>query len=160
MNFKKINQREEIPLDSATRHILEECRMVMPGIQALFGFQLIAVFNEGFANRLGPAEQRLHLLSIIFVVLSIALVMAPAAIHRISELCSVSGRFIVLSSQLLLWGMFPLAIGICLEVYLIAKLILMNPMQAKLLSLILFMIFLIFWIGLPLLEREHIQRKK
>jgi len=29
-------------------HLLEECRMVLPGIQALFGFQLIAVFNQPF----------------------------------------------------------------------------------------------------------------
>jgi arginine exporter protein ArgO len=26
--------------------ILEECRMVIPGVQALFGFQLIAAFNQ------------------------------------------------------------------------------------------------------------------
>lgn len=33
--------------------------MVLPGIQALFGFQLIAVFNNGF-SRLDRAEQGLH----------------------------------------------------------------------------------------------------
>jgi hypothetical protein len=36
MNTKN---KEELSLDSAARHILEECRMVLPGIQALFGFQ-------------------------------------------------------------------------------------------------------------------------
>lgn len=37
--------QEELPLSQAAQHLLEECRMVLPGIQALFGFQLIAVFN-------------------------------------------------------------------------------------------------------------------
>jgi hypothetical protein len=27
-------------------HVLEECRTVVPGMQALFGFQFIAVFSE------------------------------------------------------------------------------------------------------------------
>ncbi len=51
------DRAEELSLDSAVRHILEECRMVLPGIQALFGFQLIAVFNEGFAQKLSVLEQ-------------------------------------------------------------------------------------------------------
>lgn len=34
--------------------------MVSPGIQALFGFQLIAVFNSRFAEELTEREQRLH----------------------------------------------------------------------------------------------------
>jgi hypothetical protein len=38
-------EREPISLEAATGYILEECRMMLPGIQALFGFQLIAVFD-------------------------------------------------------------------------------------------------------------------
>lgn len=30
---------EALPLSEAVTHLLEECRMVLPGIQALFGFQ-------------------------------------------------------------------------------------------------------------------------
>ena len=58
------NHKENISLDRATTHILEECRMVLPGIQALFGFQLIAVFNPGFSEHLSTSEQHLHLLSV------------------------------------------------------------------------------------------------
>ena len=43
---------EKLSLPEATSHLLEECRMVLPGIQALFGFQLIAVFNSRFADDL------------------------------------------------------------------------------------------------------------
>jgi len=37
--------------------------MVLPGIQALFSFQMIAVFNNGFTERLWLAEQKLHIAS-------------------------------------------------------------------------------------------------
>jgi len=43
-------EREELPLSKAVSLMLDECRMVLPGLQALFGFQLIAVFNSGFGD--------------------------------------------------------------------------------------------------------------
>src|SRR5205807_3031426 len=98
-------KKEKIDLDSAARHLLEECRMVLPGIQALFGFQLIAVFNEGFAKKLTPGEQELHLAAIISTVVAIAAIMAPAALHRRLETFSVSHRFILIASRLLLLSM-------------------------------------------------------
>src|ERR1700754_2643659 len=94
---------ERLSLEKAASHLLEECRMVLPGIQALFGFQLVAVFSNGFAA-LSASEQRLPLAAILCVVLSVALVMAPAALHRRREPRSVSRRFIELSSRLLMWS--------------------------------------------------------
>jgi hypothetical protein len=55
---------------------------------------------------------------------SIALVMAPAALHRQTERRSVSQRFIEVSSRLLLAGMFPLALAIAFEAYLVSAVIL------------------------------------
>jgi hypothetical protein len=75
---------ESLPLSKAAEYLLDECRMVLPGIQALFGFQLVAVFNQGFAEKLSTAEQRLHLLAIGLVVVAVAIIMTPAALHRAS----------------------------------------------------------------------------
>ena len=52
--------------------------MVLPGIQALFGFQLIAVFNERF-RQLSEGEQLIHFTAIMLVAIAIALIMTPAA---------------------------------------------------------------------------------
>jgi hypothetical protein len=54
-------------------HLLEECRMVLPGIQALFGFQLVAVFNQSFWEKVAHQEQILHFLAIGLVALSVRL---------------------------------------------------------------------------------------
>ena len=67
--------------------------MVLPGIQALFGFQLIAVFNDGFAQKLSTVQQQIHFVSIVLTVIAIALVMTPAALHRQIDPLAVTRRF-------------------------------------------------------------------
>ena len=98
-------QKETLPLPEAVTHLLEECRMVLPGLQALLGFQFIAVFNTSFGEKLTATEQRLHLLALGFVALASALVMAPAAYHRQTGPQEVSARFVTLASRLLLGAM-------------------------------------------------------
>jgi hypothetical protein len=73
---------ETVPLKDAATFLLDECRMVLPGIQALFGFQLIAVFNERFVEDLTQLERYLHFAAIGLVAVAIALIMTPAALHR------------------------------------------------------------------------------
>ena len=141
-------QREELPLSKAVQYLLEECRMVLPGIQALFGFQLIAVFNPSFAQKLRPAEQRLHLLAIALVAVAVALIMTPAAYHRQTGPREVSETFIDLSSRVLLWSMLPLAVSLCVDFYLVGRVIL-DSVWVALLALALFAVFLTLWFVLP-----------
>src|SRR5204863_6883528 len=75
-------KHEELPLSKAAEYLLDECRMVLPGIQALFGFQMMAVFNQGFDDKLTQGEQCLHLVAIGLTMEAIALIMTPAAYHR------------------------------------------------------------------------------
>jgi Na+/melibiose symporter-like transporter len=97
--------------------------MVLPGIQALFGFQLIAVFNEGFAQKLSTVEQWIHFVSIVLTVIAVALVMTPAALHRQIDPLSVTRKLNRSSTNLLLWSMFPLAVSIYMEIHLIGHII-------------------------------------
>lgn len=149
------SEKEELSLNAAATHILEECRMVLPGIQALFGFQLIAVFNEGFSQKLSDFQQLLHLAAIVLVVIAIALVMAPAAIHRQTSQRAVSGRFIWIASRLMLASMLPLALGLCLEVYLVAAAILKAGWLAAVIAALLLAVFACLWILLPRRERKR-----
>jgi hypothetical protein len=148
--------KEELSLDSATRHILEECRMVLPGIQALFGFQLIAVFNQGFAEKLSTFQQQLHLLSIVLTVCAVALVMTPAALHRQIDPFAVNRQFIESSTMLLLLSMFPLAISICLEIYIIARVITGVFWLSLLIAAGLLLLFFSLWILLPHFKKRAV----
>jgi Family of unknown function (DUF6328) len=142
------DDREALRLPEATAHLLEESRMVLPGIQALFGFQLVAVFSSGFFEQLDAFEQRLHLLSICLVVLAIAIIMTPAAYHRQRSPRFVSSHFIAMSSRLILWSMAPLSLAVCLDFYLVAEVIL-GGSWAPSLAAMLFLIFVGFWFVLP-----------
>jgi hypothetical protein len=142
-------QTEELPLSKAAEFLLNECRMVLPGIQALFGFQLIAVFNPGFSKMLEPYERQLHLLAIVLVVVAIALIMTPAAYHRQTTPQEVTQAFIRLSTRLVLWSMLPLCAGICIDAYLVTRIILDDVLVPLLLTMALFLVFVTLWFLLP-----------
>ncbi|WP_243373993.1 DUF6328 family protein [Geotalea sp. SG265] len=142
-------KKQQLTLPEVVTHILEECRMVLPGIQALFGFQLIAVFNQGFAEKLTSMEQYLHLAAIGLVAIAVALVMTPAAYHRQSSPEEATADFITISTRLLLYSMFPLMLGICLDFYIIATVITRHHALSALLSALLLSIFSALWFMLP-----------
>ncbi|MGC3974414.1 MAG: DUF6328 family protein [Nitrospira sp.] len=134
-------------------HLLEECRMVLPGIQALFGFQLIAVFNTKFGE-MPEAHQTLHLLAIVFVTISIAFVMTPAAYHRQAHQFAISRTFVQLSSMLLLLSMILLSVGICLDVYVVSALITESDSVSLVLALAAALLFALLWFVFPRCVRD------
>jgi Family of unknown function (DUF6328) len=94
-----------------------------PASQALFGFQLIAVFNERF-HQLVQAEQVMHYLALLLVALAIAIIMTPAAYHRLVEQETVTEFFVRLASWLIAGAMVPLMLALALEVYLLGLIVL------------------------------------
>ena len=152
---KPSNEREELSLNDAASHVLEECRTVVPGMQALFGFQLIAVFSSAFGEQLSSMERMLHLIAIVLVTIAIALVMTPAALHNQTEPLAVSSRFIRISSRLLMASMAPLALGLCLDIYLVARVIVGTRGVAATVAASLLGVFIVLWLVLPRLSRSR-----
>jgi hypothetical protein len=140
---------EDLSLRDAVTHLLEECRMILPGLQALLGFQLIAVFNSAFDERLSPGEQRIHLLALALLAIAGALVMAPAAYHRQTRPRQVSQRFLLLSGRMLLIALVPLMLGIALDFYLIARVILGQVFLSLALASCLVIFFSGLWFVFP-----------
>ena len=151
MNKKALREdsKQELPLPKSMDNLIEECRMLLPGIQALFGFQLIAVFNSTFAEKLSSLEQQLHLLAIGLVGVAIALILTPAAYHRQMEHVSITRRFIDVSTRLMLWSMASLALSIGLDLYLVSRIILQDVLFSLLITLGLLALFIFLWIVLP-----------
>jgi Family of unknown function (DUF6328) len=148
--------KQKISLDTAASHLIEECRMVIPGIQALFGFQLIAVFNQGFEEKLAEPVQLVHLVALILTALSMALVMTPAAVHRIAEPESVSERFLWMASNLLLAGMVTLAVAVALDVYVVTTALTSSAAVGVALGVALLVVFGWLWLLVPRHEaRRH-----
>jgi hypothetical protein len=145
---------EELPLSKAAELLLGECRMVLPGIQALFGFQLIAVFNNSFSQMLTPPEQKLHLFALSLTAIAIALVMTPAAFHRQTGPEKITGQFIRLATRLLLLSMLPLLVALCIDIYLIARIIAGSPL-ASVLAVTVGGLFIALWFILPRINNKR-----
>jgi hypothetical protein len=134
--------------DKMAREAVEEARMVLPGIQTLFGFQLIAVFNQRF-TALSPGQQRLHFLAILLIAVAIALIMTPAAYHRQVDPETVTPFFVRLASRLVALAMMPLMVALCLDVHLLGVLVLGDAALSLAISLLLLGVFAGLWFGLP-----------
>jgi Family of unknown function (DUF6328) len=139
--------------DSA-RDAIEEARMVLPGIQALFGFQLIAVFNNRF-EQLTDGEQFSHYAALLLVAIAIALIMTPAAYHRIVEPGTVSRFFVNLASSLVAIAMLPLMVAISLEVYLLGRMVIASVPISAFLALSVLVLFAGLWFVFPLAMRRR-----
>jgi len=146
---------ETLSLEQAATLLLEECRMVLPGIQALFGFQFVAVFNAGFTTRLSPLERDAHLVALMCVLVAAALVLAPAAIHRTAQPRSVSSGFLRMSSALLMGSMPPLAVGTMIDVVLVAHIITGNQIAAFCVGGVALIVFVSAWMLLPAIARRR-----
>jgi len=143
----------------ALQQTLEEARMVLPGVQALFGFQLIAVFSDGFERRLHETEQSLHLAAIVLVTIAIAIVMTPAAYHRQVEPRRATVSFLVLASRLVSGAMLPLAAGLSIDVYLIARVITGAASLAAAIGGVVFVLFLALWFAFPQWRAAQVRRQ-
>jgi len=140
--------RKPLPLDKATEFLLNECRMVLPGIQSLFGFQLIAVFTSEFAHKLSVPQQHLHGIAVGLIALAVAMIMTPAAYHRQTGGREVSETLLRVSSRVLLCSMIPLSISLCVEFYLVASVLFGSPLVPWVAGL-LFAVFMGLWFVLP-----------
>jgi len=144
-------------LEEEATHATDEARMLLPGVQAVMGFQLVAVFNNRFVE-LTTDEQRLHLGAFLLLVVAMGLIMAPAAYHRQAERGIISRRFIDLASRLLTWALFPLAVGVAIDTYLIASLIFVGSVVPVTAAVAVAIILLGLWFTIPGVARNRRRR--
>jgi hypothetical protein len=139
-------------------NIIEECRMVLPGMQALFGFQTIAVFNQRFQD-LPASGAAAHLLSLVLVAVAIALNMTPAAYHRIAEPGHVSRRMIARSSMCICASMLTLMIGLGLEMFVVFRLATGQQTLSLAVAVLIFLVTGVAWFAFPLFIRRRLRQR-
>jgi Family of unknown function (DUF6328) len=146
-------------LEEEATHAIDEARMVLPGVQAIMGFQLIAVFNQKF-DQLGASLQVVHLSAFLLIALAMGLIMAPAAFHRQVERGYVSRRFVNLASTLLTAAMVALLAGLSLDTFVLCQLVLASDVLSGILSGATAVVLFGLWFVLPrsvsmLAARKH-----
>lgn len=147
------SSRQVLELKDILRNVLEEARMVLPGIQALFGFQLVAVFSAGFET-ISTTDKYIHLAATLLTICAIGCLMAPASHHRQVEHDSVSHEFVHYASKLLCVGMIPLLISTCLDVYVVTNLITQNSAESIAAAGAAFVLLFTLWFVIPNIHRR------
>ena len=142
------------------RNSLDEARMVLPGIQAVFGFQLIVVFNERFAQL--PEVLRIaHFASLSLVVVAVALIMTPAAYDRLAEPDVVTRRFLANTATLLTTAMGVFGCAIATEMFVVATMVTQSSTLGIAASLAALALFGSLWFLFPLRRaREEAARRR
>ena len=68
-------------VDRELSELLEEIRVILPGVEILFGFLIILPFE--FSDELTGLERLLYLGAFLSVSAGLALLVAPSSYHRI-----------------------------------------------------------------------------
>jgi hypothetical protein len=135
------------------RNVLEEARMILPGIQALFGFQTMAVFSERFA-RMPVFVEVAYLAALGLLIVAIGLLMTPAAYHRLAEPGQVSLHMIKLSSKLVTTGMIPLMFAFAIDVYVVAVAAIDNHVAGACGAVATLVVLTTLWFAFPLRSKR------
>jgi hypothetical protein len=109
---------EDTPLHTRIEQMLTEARVILPGVQALLGFQLAIVLTESF-ERLPASSKLLHGLALGCVAVSIILLMTPAAYHRIVYAGEDTPEFLRIGGALVAAATVPLALGLVGDAYVV-----------------------------------------
>ena len=129
--MEKVREAQE-QYDTEMRNIIEEARVVLPGIQALFGFQMIAVFNDRF-EALADYAKACHAAGLIMVIVSVAMVMTPAVYYRTSG-GRATASMARLSSKMIRGALCPLALGLALDMFTVFHIVSEGMSQRMVLS--------------------------
>jgi hypothetical protein len=139
---------EDVSLKDRISQVLEEIRVVMPGSQALLGFQLVALFSSGFLY-LPQSLKQLHLASLGFIAVATIFLMAPSAFHRIA--CKGDATFAVyrFASRMLVIAMFFLVSGLSADIWVATFLVLGSESSAWIASFGCFSLAMLLWFVYP-----------
>jgi hypothetical protein len=113
-----VTSDEKTPTAAKIDYVLTEARVVLPGAQALLGFQLAIVLTSEFSN-LSDSAKALHCAALGLVALTTMLLMAPAAYHRIVHNGANAPEFYEVASRLLLAATVFLALGLAADVHVV-----------------------------------------
>jgi len=110
---------ERPALSDRLQQVMTESRMIVPGAQALLGFQFTTVFTAAF-ERLPHTVKLLHIFGMTAIAFATILLIAPASFHRIAEHGEDSERVVRVGSRFVILALVPLSIGVALDVGVVA----------------------------------------
>ena len=139
-------------LDRELMELLQELRVVIPGVQVLLAFLLTAPFQQRFAQLPGSMRNAFFA-SIVCATLATAFLIAPSAHHRLRWRAGEKERLVRVGNQMAIIGTVFLAAAIVLALYVITD-VLFTTNLAVLTAIAALVVFGGLWYVLPMLGRQ------
>ena len=99
---------------------LNEARMLVLGAQVLVGFQFRSVFEPGF-DKLPLPSQLLKVVGLGLMLVAVALIISPAAYHRLVEQGEDTPEIHRYTTRLMTWALLPFALALGIDLYVAAQ---------------------------------------
>lgn len=134
------------------RQVLTEARVILPGNQALLGFQFAVTLQQGFHD-LPFSLKVVHLGSLSLIATSTILLLTPAAYHRIVEQGEETESFYRVANNFVVSSLPPMAAGICGDFFVVAYKTTERWGVSLAASLLMMSLFCGLWFGYTLFRR-------
>ena len=149
------NATEIAPLHSRIEQMLTEARVILPGAQALLGFQLAIVLTETF-EKLPTLPRLLHATALLSVALSVILLITPAALHRIVWAGEDTETLLRHGGRITVLALLPLAMGLAGDTYVVLLRCMSGPAgPAAVAALFVFLCLIGLWFAWPIAAQWH-----
>ncbi len=140
-------------LDRELIELLNELRIVLPGVQVLFAFLLTVPFTQRFGDAT-ELQRDVYFLIFLAATASTGLLIAPSAYHRLNWRQGDKEHILVVSNRMAIAGTIFLALAITGTVFVITDII-FGSVRAALLAGATAAFFGWFWYGMPLIRRAR-----
>lgn len=145
---------ESSRLDRELLELLNELRVVLPGVQALFAFLLIVPFNERFATVTGR-ERGVYLFALLASALACVLFITTPAFHRQRFRRHDKVQLLRIGNRCALAGTAVLALAMVAAVFLVTEVLLGDGWAAVLTASIAVPIVLLWWVVPTVFGRDR-----
>jgi hypothetical protein len=143
-------------LDRELGELLQELRVILPGVQVLLAFLLTAPFQQRFGSISGSMRNTFFA-AIVCATLATACLIAPSAHHRMRWRARDKERLVRIGNQLTIVGTVFLAAAIVLALYVVTD-VLFSTNLAMLTAIAALVVFAGLWYVLPVAGRAQESR--
>jgi hypothetical protein len=153
-----VPESEDERLDRELIELLNELRVVLPGVQVLFAFLLTIPFATGFA-RLGGLGRDIYFVALMAAVLATLLLIAPTAFHRVLFRQHDKEWLLKTATLLILGGLLAVAVAMTCSVFVIADFV-FGGVAAAVATTLTGGCALLLWFVLPVARRALVSSRR
>ena len=140
-------------IDRELIELLNELRVALPGVQFLFAFLLIVPFQQK-VDQINDFQRGVYYVALAAAALATALLIAPAAQHRVLFRQQDKENLLRRSNASALAGLLALGLAICSALLLVVD-VLFSATLAWLTAGFLGLLLIAWWVAVPFWQRAH-----